>query len=105
MEAGEAESTSFQVRVHVVPGSRPFRDSDTYRRRHKYDKAWRLVCTFSNATVASTLVAAVELTIKWNKIRGVNTVDTVVQMAPLLLSFMAVLRALFYTWEFSNKED
>ncbi|KAL6854902.1 hypothetical protein ACO1O0_006037 [Amphichorda felina] len=72
---------------------------------HKYDEAWRLVCTFSNATVVSALVAAVELTIKWNKIRGVNTVDTVVQMAPLLLSFIAVLRALFDTCEFSNKED
>jgi hypothetical protein len=41
------------------------------------------------------LVAAVELSVDWNRLRGVNNVDTAAQLIPLVLSIGFVARSVF----------
>ncbi|KAJ6443518.1 mitotic spindle checkpoint component MAD2 [Purpureocillium lavendulum] len=47
----------------------------------------------SDLTVFSVLVAAVELTIRWNGLEGVDDLDTAAQLVPLLVGAAVVLRA------------
>lgn len=50
---------------------------------------------FSNLAVAAVLTAAVELSIVWNNIPGVNWVTDVGQTLPIVVSAGIVLRVLF----------
>ena len=49
----------------------------------------RSVC---NVAVASTVIAGTELTIKWNKIQGVNSLTSAGQTIPLLIGIATILR-------------
>ena len=45
-----------------------------------------------NVAVASTVIAGTELTIKWNKIQGVNSLTSAGQTIPLLIGIATILR-------------
>ena len=45
--------------------------------------------------VASVIVAATELTIKWNNIKGVNTLSSAGQMIPFVIGVGALVRILY----------
>ncbi|GJN86771.1 hypothetical protein PLIIFM63780_010353 [Purpureocillium lilacinum] len=47
----------------------------------------------SDLTVFSVLIVAVELSIQWNEISGVNELDTVAQLVPPLIAASVMLRA------------
>lgn len=47
----------------------------------------------SDLTVFSVLIVAVELSIQWNEISGVNELDTVAQLVPPLIAGSVMLRA------------
>ena len=49
----------------------------------------RSACNFA---VASTVIAGTELTIKWNKIQGVNSLTSAGQTIPLLIGIATILR-------------
>ena len=48
-----------------------------------------------NVAVASTIITATELTIKWNKIQGVNSLTSAGQTIPLLIGIAAILRIVY----------
>ena len=48
-----------------------------------------------NVAVASTIITATELTIKWNRIRGVNSLTSAGQTIPLLIGIAAILRIVY----------
>ncbi|KAM0279212.1 hypothetical protein ACHAQH_004757 [Verticillium albo-atrum] len=50
---------------------------------------------FSTLTVLATLTAAVELTITWNHIPGVNNISDAAQIIPLLLTIGFIVREIF----------
>jgi hypothetical protein len=50
---------------------------------------------FFNIAVFAVLIAAVELTIQWNEVDGINNIDTAAQTIPLILSAGIVIRVLF----------
>ncbi|KAH7121739.1 hypothetical protein B0J13DRAFT_456637 [Dactylonectria estremocensis] len=51
--------------------------------------------TLSGLAVFGVLVAAIELSIKWNKIKGISDFTTVAQLLPFFLSAGIVLRVMF----------
>jgi hypothetical protein len=53
--------------------------------------------------IAAVNVAAVELTIRWNKITGVNTISSVGQTIPLVIGIGAVVR-IAYVYRFKERE-
>lgn len=55
--------------------------------------------------MAAVLTAAVELTIVWNNIGGVNEVADVAQMVPLLLSAGIVVRAVMVHFVRRGEDD
>lgn len=48
-----------------------------------------------NVAVASTVITATELTIKWNKIQGVHSLNSAGQTIPLLIGIAAILRIVY----------
>lgn len=58
----------------------------------------------SNVAVASIVLAATELTIRWNKIRGVNSLSSAGQTIPLLLGIGIFVRIL-YVFLFLKEDD
>ncbi len=48
-----------------------------------------------NVAVASTIITATELTIKWNKIRGVSSLTSAGQTIPLLIGIAAIVRIVY----------
>lgn len=48
-----------------------------------------------NVAVASTIITATELTIKWNKISGVNSLTSAGQTIPLLIGIASILRIVY----------
>ena len=55
----------------------------------------QLSMTVIQLVVAGTVIAATELTIFWNKIRNVNSVDTAGQIIPLAIGSIAIFRPLY----------
>ncbi|KAL2118502.1 hypothetical protein VTJ04DRAFT_8162 [Mycothermus thermophilus] len=56
----------------------------------------REIETFGGLTVASVLIAAIELTIQWNKVSpGVNQLETASQLIPLFLVIALILTFLY----------
>lgn len=53
--------------------------------------------TISDVIVAAILTMAIELTISWNHIGGVDNLDTVAQLIPLVISAAYLLRSI-YVW-------
>ena len=45
--------------------------------------------------VASTIVAATELTIQWNDLTGINDISTAGQTIPLIIGLSALVRVLY----------
>ena len=63
-----------------------------------------------NVAVASTVIAGTELTIKWNKIQGVNSLTSAGQTIPLLIGIATILRIAYVriskgppTWDASGR--
>ena len=63
-----------------------------------------------NVAVASTVIAGTELTIKWNKIQGVNSLTSAGQTIPLLIGIATILRIAYVrisegppTWDDSGR--
>ena len=65
--------------------------ADISSRMTHIDSLQKLRSTF-NIVVASTVIAATELTIRWNKIQGVNSLTSAGQTIPLLIGIAAILR-------------
>lgn len=59
----------------------------------------------SNVAVASTVLAATELTIRWNKIRSVNSLLSAGQTIPLFLGIGTVVRILYVFRFFEPTDD
>lgn len=59
----------------------------------------------SNIIVLIVLIAAVELTIHFNHINGVNRIDTAAQTIPLLLSMGIFVRVIFFYFASSLDDD
>lgn len=59
----------------------------------------------SDIIAFAVLVAAVELTISWNHIKGVNNVNTSAQTIPLFLSIGFVVRTLFRRFAQGDDDD
>jgi hypothetical protein len=57
--------------------------------------ALRKLQTFVNLAVASTVVAATELTIQWNGIEGVGDLNSAGQLIPMLIGVGLVTRVLY----------
>ncbi len=51
--------------------------------------------TFLSLTVASTIVAATELTIKWNGIEDVDEISSAGQTIPLIIAFGLLVRVIY----------
>ncbi|KAF2182175.1 hypothetical protein K469DRAFT_691408 [Zopfia rhizophila CBS 207.26] len=60
-------------------------------------RIFRIFDTFSKLLVASTIVAATELSIHWNKISGVNSINSAGQTIPLVLGIGNFVRILYIT--------
>ena len=63
----------------------------------------QLIATLIRVAVASVVVTATELTILWNQIQDVNSVDTTDQIIPLIIGIVAFIRP-FYVRQ-SGDED
>ncbi|KAF2108511.1 hypothetical protein BDV96DRAFT_605573 [Lophiotrema nucula] len=70
-------------------------------------KAYTILNSVSKFIVASTIVIATELCIKWNRITGVNDINSAGQMIPLVIGVGSVVRILYMAAYslFSDKYD
>ncbi|KAI9150389.1 hypothetical protein HJFPF1_10155 [Paramyrothecium foliicola] len=76
------------------------------RKVHKVHKQMiRTARNISNLIVFGVLVAGVELSVDWNRLRGVNNVDTAGQVIPLVLSAAFVSRSIFMYFVHQSAED
>lgn len=73
------------------------------RRRHF--ELMRAPHTLSNAAVFAVLVAAVELPVQWNGLRGSDGVDTSAQAIPLLVSVGIVVRVTYLHYVEDGDEE
>lgn len=62
-------------------------------------KMFRLLETFTELYVAVVITIGIEVTIMWNDIRGVYSVNTTGQLIPLLYGINAVLRIIYTFWD------
>lgn len=68
--------------------------ADRFISKESVDSLQQLHTVF-NVAVASTVVAATELTIRWNKIEGVNSLSSAGQTIPFLIGVGAIARILY----------
>jgi hypothetical protein len=64
----------------------------------------QLIHTCMRATLIAIIITALEVTILWNQIGGVNSLSTAGQIIPLVIGISAVLR-IFYLSQFAQEED
>ncbi|KAL9073481.1 MAG: hypothetical protein Q9161_002902 [Pseudevernia consocians] len=98
----EVETLRFTITIYIAATfvaliaqvARDVDNLDVVEVPNHIDALQRLQSVF-NVAVASTLLAATELTIRWNKIKGINTLSSAGQTIPFLIGVGALARILF----------
>ncbi|PNY27979.1 Uncharacterized protein TCAP_02095 [Tolypocladium capitatum] len=65
----------------------------------------RTLQSLSNLTVFAVLVAAVELSVRWNELPGANDIDTSAQLMPLLVTAGIVVRVVYLHYVEDGDEE